>query len=467
MKTCPYCWEKIQDLAKKCRFCWEFLEEENKREEKDNKVEKWINKFWTKLRRFFIVLYFIITIPIAIVICYFQLIWHKTRSILWGGTRHINYYYWILFCLITIVSYIIITDLLRRLANFIWHGTFNGIIDYNKLFTKYVYLPIVLVIISVILFFLWKNYLNYSEEEIFTWIDEKRMELLNEYAEWLEGKARLNKMWDYYEDMMDFKDQYWSFYIKPHWSNDEKPEVEEITIWNMTIKEPKSMWMIDKLNEFKLEKNKNLYVKKTNLDEITSECVRTAWWWLEEEWITIDEEGNTKKDYENEEKNMYKKYFTDIINGNFKQWKYGWTFNLFSCWYTQWSVYEKSINIDWVNWVILYMSPTQDEDCLSMMFQEIFLVKSLDEIYDIKINYNFWLYFDELVEYWLKSWWLKKKWDYYDWSVCTDSMKGSWITERDIIRYLKSENKDDYDLNSWFTINEQIIEDIIDSISIK
>ena len=23
MKTCPYCWEKIQDVAKKCRYCWE------------------------------------------------------------------------------------------------------------------------------------------------------------------------------------------------------------------------------------------------------------------------------------------------------------------------------------------------------------------------------------------------------------------------------------------------------------
>lgn len=28
MKTCPFCWEQIQDVAKKCRYCWERLNEE-------------------------------------------------------------------------------------------------------------------------------------------------------------------------------------------------------------------------------------------------------------------------------------------------------------------------------------------------------------------------------------------------------------------------------------------------------
>jgi hypothetical protein len=36
MKACPYCWEKIQNVAKKCRFCWEFLEWEKKSEIKNS-----------------------------------------------------------------------------------------------------------------------------------------------------------------------------------------------------------------------------------------------------------------------------------------------------------------------------------------------------------------------------------------------------------------------------------------------
>jgi hypothetical protein len=43
MKTCPYCWEEIQDIAKKCRYCWEWLEE------KENpKVKKNENKHKSK-----------------------------------------------------------------------------------------------------------------------------------------------------------------------------------------------------------------------------------------------------------------------------------------------------------------------------------------------------------------------------------------------------------------------------------
>lgn len=30
MKTCSYCWEGIQDQAKKCRYCWEWINEESR-----------------------------------------------------------------------------------------------------------------------------------------------------------------------------------------------------------------------------------------------------------------------------------------------------------------------------------------------------------------------------------------------------------------------------------------------------
>lgn len=42
MKTCPYCWEKIQNIAKKCKFCWEWIEKngsKNAKETKDNKIK--------------------------------------------------------------------------------------------------------------------------------------------------------------------------------------------------------------------------------------------------------------------------------------------------------------------------------------------------------------------------------------------------------------------------------------------
>ena len=42
MKTCPFCWENIQDTAKKCRYCWEWLEEKHIKNKANNqgKVSK-------------------------------------------------------------------------------------------------------------------------------------------------------------------------------------------------------------------------------------------------------------------------------------------------------------------------------------------------------------------------------------------------------------------------------------------
>ncbi len=39
MKNCPFCWEKIQEQAKKCRFCGEWLDKKTVKEVKSKKKE--------------------------------------------------------------------------------------------------------------------------------------------------------------------------------------------------------------------------------------------------------------------------------------------------------------------------------------------------------------------------------------------------------------------------------------------
>lgn len=61
MKNCPFCWEEIQDVAKKCRYCWEWLNQVLK-ENNNNKCNKWSNRIlrFLKYLWFFILSYFTI-----------------------------------------------------------------------------------------------------------------------------------------------------------------------------------------------------------------------------------------------------------------------------------------------------------------------------------------------------------------------------------------------------------------------
>ena len=67
MKICPYCWEEIQNSAKKCRYCWEFLP--NETSIKKVKKDYWFRwRFFRKdlelnkkrLHRFFVIIFFIL-----------------------------------------------------------------------------------------------------------------------------------------------------------------------------------------------------------------------------------------------------------------------------------------------------------------------------------------------------------------------------------------------------------------------
>lgn len=60
MKECPFCWEKIQTLAKKCRFCWERLNEnelktvnwkshETRTHNTENKINFWKLSLWKRI----------------------------------------------------------------------------------------------------------------------------------------------------------------------------------------------------------------------------------------------------------------------------------------------------------------------------------------------------------------------------------------------------------------------------------
>lgn len=104
-----------------------------------------------KLWRLLKVIYFIITIPIIIG----GSIWIAISQEIYRWNNYVtvnDYYVGILYAIIFVVSYIITTDIIRRIISYINHGNFKGFIPYAIILKKYL-LKIIIgsVIISIIL----------------------------------------------------------------------------------------------------------------------------------------------------------------------------------------------------------------------------------------------------------------------------------------------------------------------------
>lgn len=109
-----------------------------------------------KLRRLTKVLYFVVTIPIVLFACWLS-IW-DFKIYRWS-TRISNYYFWILYTIFIVLWYVLFSDLIRRIARYIHDGSFVGFIDYKKVFTKWIWIPIILIITWIALNF-WSNNLR-------------------------------------------------------------------------------------------------------------------------------------------------------------------------------------------------------------------------------------------------------------------------------------------------------------------
>lgn len=194
-KICPHCWKEIKSVAIKCQHCLKFLDEEPEEKtkecpfclneidinettcpfceealEKENKIKKFFSSKWKekeeknsmedksnkkpswgKFRRLLVVLYFLITIPIVFI----AIVWIRNNTEIYSRSFYFRNFYKTFFrIVIVIVGYIMITDLFRRICSFIWNWSFNGFLNYKKLFTKHRLYVLMLVLLLTTLWIL-------------------------------------------------------------------------------------------------------------------------------------------------------------------------------------------------------------------------------------------------------------------------------------------------------------------------
>ncbi|NVP18015.1 hypothetical protein HUU51_04830 [Candidatus Gracilibacteria bacterium] len=120
------------------------------------------NKSAGKLWRLTKVLYFIITIPlVGLGAGALLLLQEINRGSYSSGIWINDYYIGSLYMILFLISYILLTDLIRRIISYINNGTFNGFIPYIEILKRFSILIIIIGgIISVILISLSQNLRN-------------------------------------------------------------------------------------------------------------------------------------------------------------------------------------------------------------------------------------------------------------------------------------------------------------------
>ncbi len=115
-------------------------------------------KFWRLTK----VLYFIITIPLVWFWAWALLLLQEIHRWSYDSGILINdYYIWALYMILFLISYILLTDLIRRIISYINNWTFNWFIPYIEILKKFFILIIIIWwIISVILVSLSQNLRN-------------------------------------------------------------------------------------------------------------------------------------------------------------------------------------------------------------------------------------------------------------------------------------------------------------------
>ena len=344
-----------------------------------------------KLWRLLKVIYFIITIPIVIG----GRIWIAISQEIYRWNNYVtvnDYYIGILYAIIFVVSYIITTDIIRRIISYINHGNFKGFIPYAIILKKYL-LKIIIggIIISIILVALsqkmrnectWENE-EFNEQGICTckvWYEKSNLmciptigqkihdniptnSLLREYREvpWKKGlyvgiyinDYRVNEVnWDR-EPYMSCPEETewqwitWEYHIFSYWNEEIISDIqipspnqknEEMIFPYMNTKTNNSKYFFgdnprNKKEEYLIEQTTLINFQDYNWDWVKNEFLLVNWWdqvcgHKNYMIVGLNQANNEVMIYEIESKNHKIIYWWDNFVPN-EKWEVK---NWYECW---------------------------------------------------------------------------------------------------------------------------------------